>query len=99
MNLVAKEYVASQVEGDGVLLLSRFAGAAESMGAATLINPYDPEDLALRIRDALQMPAEQRQENMRSLNESMHSIYDWMRDVFSEWGAITEGRNHDSSAA
>ncbi|MBA2572798.1 MAG: trehalose-6-phosphate synthase [Gemmatimonadetes bacterium] len=99
MNLVAKEYVASQVDGDGVLLLSRFAGAAESMGAATLVNPYDPEDLAQRIRDALQIPAEERRESMRSLNESMHSIYDWMRDVFSEWGRITRDKHHSSAAA
>lgn len=91
MNLVAKEYIASQVDGEGVLLLSRFAGAAESMTAATLINPYDPEDFALHIRNALELPVDQRRRNMRALNESMHSIYDWMHDVFSQWGEIAEG--------
>ena len=45
MNLVAKEFVASQGEGDGALLLSRFAGAVEEMDGAIEINPYDPEDV------------------------------------------------------
>jgi alpha,alpha-trehalose-phosphate synthase [UDP-forming] len=78
MNLVAKEFVASQADGEGVLLLSEFTGAAEEMQDALLVNPYDPEDLALRIRDALNLPAEDRRARNRRLNDSLRTIYDWM---------------------
>ena len=67
MNLVAKEYVASQTDRNGVLMLSELAGAAEEMAHAMLINPYDPEGCALRIRDALTLPAPQRAAAMDAL--------------------------------
>lgn len=87
MNLVAKEYVASQIDGNGVLLLSLFAGAAEEMTEATHINPYDPEGCALRIRDALTLPADLRKAGMRRQQESLTGIYDWMDDLFHAWGS------------
>jgi trehalose 6-phosphate synthase len=89
MNLVAKEYVASQADEHGVLLLSRFAGAAEEMKDALLINPYDPERVALQIRDALALPMEERQRMMRGLRASVRSIFDWMEGVFTAWGAVS----------
>jgi trehalose 6-phosphate synthase/phosphatase len=85
MNLVAKEFVASQVDGRGVLLLSELAGAAEEMEGANLVNPYDPEDLALKIREALNLDPEPRQRKMRELQGELRSIYDWMRDIFECW--------------
>jgi trehalose 6-phosphate synthase len=61
MNLVAKEYVAAQdAEDPGVLILSRFAGAAVECEAALLVNPYDPEAVGLTIEEALSMPLEER---------------------------------------
>jgi trehalose 6-phosphate synthase len=61
MNLVAKEYVASQDPDDpGVLILSRFAGAAMECQAALLVNPYDPEAVGSTIAQALAMPIEER---------------------------------------
>jgi trehalose 6-phosphate synthase len=68
MNLVAKEYVAAQnAEDPGVLILSRFAGAARELGAALLVNPYDPEGVAIAINRALSMPlAERRQRQERN---------------------------------
>jgi len=61
MNLVAKEYVASQNPDDpGVLILSRFAGAAEQMGEALLVNPFSREEVADAIKKALTMPLEER---------------------------------------
>ena len=61
MNLVAKEYVAAQGSEDpGVLVLSRFAGAAAELTAALLVNPYDPETVATSITHALSMPLEER---------------------------------------
>jgi trehalose 6-phosphate synthase len=63
MNLVAKEYVAAQDPDDpGVLILSRFAGAAQQLDAALLVNPYSPDDIAHNIHLALEMdPAERRE--------------------------------------
>ncbi len=61
MNLVAKEFVAAQDSDDpGVLILSRFAGAARECTAALLVNPYDPEGVAIAINRALGMPLEER---------------------------------------
>ena len=63
MNLVAKEYVAAQDPADpGVLILSRFAGAAEDMTAALLVNPYDIEEIARAIGTAFNMPIDERRE-------------------------------------
>ena len=61
MNLVAKEYVAAQDPADpGVLILSRFIGAAAEFGAALIVNPYDPEAVAAAIARALDMPRDER---------------------------------------
>jgi trehalose 6-phosphate synthase len=61
MNLVAKEYVAAQdPEDPGVLILSRFAGAAVECEAASLVNPYDPESVGSAIAQALSMPLSER---------------------------------------
>lgn len=63
MNLVAKEYVAAQdAEDPGVLILSRFAGAAAELDAALLVNPLEPEGVAAAIRRALEMPLDERRE-------------------------------------
>jgi trehalose 6-phosphate synthase len=61
MNLVAKEYVAAQdPEDPGVLILSRFAGAAVECASTLLVNPYDPEAVAGSIDQALSMPLDER---------------------------------------
>ena len=63
MNLVAKEFVAAQNSDDpGVLILSRFAGAARECSAALLVNPYDPEGVAIAINRALSMPLDERRQ-------------------------------------
>jgi trehalose 6-phosphate synthase len=63
MNLVAKEFIAAQdAEDPGVLILSRFAGAARECGAALLVNPYDPEGVAISINRALSMPLSERRQ-------------------------------------
>ena len=67
MNLVAKEYVAAQNPDDpGVLILSRFAGAARECGAALLVNPFDPEGVAIAINRALSMPLEERRQRQEA---------------------------------
>lgn len=66
MNLVAKEYIAAQDPSDpGVLVLSRFAGAAEDMTDALLVNPYDIEEMARAIGMALDMPIDERRKRHR----------------------------------
>jgi trehalose 6-phosphate synthase len=68
MNLVAKEYVASQNPDDpGVLILSRFAGAARECEQALLVNPYDPDSVAAALGRALSMPLPERRERQEAL--------------------------------
>ena len=68
MNLVAKEYVAAQDPRDpGVLILSRFAGAAQQLQDALLVNPHSPDDVSYNIRLALDMPLEERKARWEKL--------------------------------
>jgi trehalose 6-phosphate synthase len=68
MNLVAKEYVAAQdEENPGVLILSRFAGAACELDTALLVNPYDPEAVGATIARALSMPLAERRERHKKM--------------------------------
>ncbi len=67
MNLVAKEYVASQTGDPGVLVLSRFAGAAVELAEAVIVNPYDTEGTARMLADALSMPLAERQRRQAAL--------------------------------
>lgn len=86
MNLVAKEFIAAQDPADpGVLVLSRFAGAAEQLKEALLVNPYDTEGTAGAIHLALQMPLEERQQRHRALLSTIrrHDVQ-WWCDSFLE---------------
>jgi trehalose 6-phosphate synthase/phosphatase len=67
MNLVAKEFIASRIDEDGVLILSEFAGAAEELREAVLVNPYDIAGLAKAIHTALYMTEAERRHRMRRL--------------------------------
>jgi len=73
MNLVAKEYVASRPANDGVLILSEFAGAAEELTEALLVNPYDIDQIAARIEEALEMPAQERTARMSAMRAKLHA--------------------------
>ncbi len=93
MNLVAKEYVASQnPENPGVLVLSRFAGAAEELGDAVLVNPYLPDEVADGLHKALSMPADERaarhNKMFRIIEEK--SVEWWVKTFLN---ALTESRN------
>jgi trehalose 6-phosphate synthase len=81
MNLVAKEYVACQdPENPGVLILSRFAGAAVECAAALLVNPYDPEAVGTAIEQALSMPLGER----RARHDAMFQVL--MANDVKSWG-------------
>jgi trehalose 6-phosphate synthase len=74
MNLVAKEYVAAQdPENPGVLVLSRFAGAAHELDAALIVNPYDTRGMAEALNRALTMPLEERKARYAHMMERLHA--------------------------
>jgi trehalose 6-phosphate synthase/phosphatase len=79
MNLIAKEYVACKGEGDGVLVLSEFAGAAAEMGEALLINPFDEERTARVVARALTLEDEERRSRMRALHKRVirNDVFHW----------------------
>jgi trehalose 6-phosphate synthase/phosphatase len=73
MNLVAKEFVASRIDDDGVLVLSEFAGAAAELNGAVTVNPYDVDMVADEIERALAMPLDERSARMRRLRTRVHA--------------------------
>ncbi len=90
MNLVAKEFIASRSEGDGVLILSRFTGAVRELRDALIINPYDIERTAEAIRYALEMPPEERKQRMWNMRQQLlkHNIYLWAASLIRELSAV-----------
>ena len=96
MNLVAKEYVAARDDGDGVLLLSKFTGAAVELRDALLVNPYDTSGVAETIHRGLEMDRAERRQRMQRMRRQVmeHNIYRWAANVL---GALRELRleNYD----
>lgn len=98
MNLVSKEFVAAQGEpgpdgstGDGVLILSEFAGAARDLSDALIVNPYDTEEFAEAIRKAVEMPAAERRDRLARMYQQVceNSIYRWAADFLT---ALTQSK-------
>lgn len=90
MNLVAKEYVASKADLSGVLILSRFTGAARELTDAVQINPYSIEEFADAIKLSLEMPPgekRKRMENMRKIIAE-NNVYRWAGSIISELAAL-----------
>jgi len=86
MNLVAKEYIAAQDPADpGVLVLSAFAGAAEQLDSALIVNPYDVDELAEAMDRALDMPLDERQDRWRKAMESVtrQDINHWRNNLLA----------------
>ncbi len=90
MNLVAKEFVASRNHNDGVLILSRFAGASQEMKGSIVINPYDIERSADAIKTALEMPIEEQHHRMNQMRQIIvrQNIYGWASDLINTMAAI-----------
>jgi trehalose 6-phosphate synthase/phosphatase len=86
MNLVAKEFVATRVDEDGVLVLSEFAGAADELGDGLIVNPYDIDGVADAIETALAMPPEERRTRMHSLRQRVAActVHDWVSGFAAE---------------
>jgi len=85
MNLVAKEYILAQENLKGCLILSEFAGAAQQLTDALIINPYDTEQFADAICYAVEMSADDRADRMQRLRRQVeeHNIYRWAADLLS----------------
>jgi trehalose 6-phosphate synthase/phosphatase len=94
MNLVAKEYVACQRRGDGVLVLSEFAGAAAEMGEAFLVNPYDEERVAAMLERVLNLPMEERRERMGMLYRRVlrNTVFRWSERFLDLLDVAAAGR-------
>ncbi len=82
MNLVAKEFAASRVDEDGVLILSEFAGAADELTDALIVNPYDVDGTAEAIHRALTMDTAERCRRMRALRAQVmeHDVHRWAEE-------------------
>lgn len=85
MNLVAKEYLASQIDMKGALLVSEFAGAAEDIPGVTLINPYDREGSAETIKKALEADPSVKRKALKLAREYLrkNDIYKWVDDILT----------------
>ncbi len=86
MNLVSKEFVASRVDNDGVLILSRFAGSSRELSDALIINPFSIEEGAAAYHCALKMPREERQRRMAKMREAVehNNVYRWAGRFLSD---------------
>jgi trehalose 6-phosphate synthase/phosphatase len=95
MNLVAKEYVACQLGGAGVLVLSEFAGAAAGMGEALLVNPYDEQGTVATIRRALAMEEPERRDRMAALGRRVlrNNVFAWGERFLGALAEAAEGRS------
>lgn len=91
MNLVAKEFVASRTDDDGVLVLSEFAGAADELGEALLVNPYDIDAVGETIARALTMSGTERTARMRALRRRVrtNTVQAWTSHFLEELDRIS----------
>ena len=88
MNLVAKEFLASRTDEEGVLVLSEFAGAADELAEALIVNPYDIDSVAAALHQALVMEGVERRQRMRALRARVleHDVYQWASSFLEALG-------------
>ena len=101
MNLVAKEFVACQIEERGVLVLSRFTGAAEEIDGAILINPFNIDGFVEGIRRALNMSEGERRVRMHRMRTHLRArtIFDWLVNILERTESIIAEQGRETSAA
>lgn len=85
MNLVAKEFVASRMDEQGVLVLSEFTGVARELTDALLVNPFDQDQCVAAICKALEMPVEEKRRRMRQMRAVVaeNNVYRWAAKIIS----------------
>ena len=98
MNLVAKEYVASCFDEDGVLILSSFAGAAQELTDALMVNPFSTDEMANAILHAVTMTPEERHRRMRRLRTAIaeNTIYRWAAKILMTLLRMDSAESGDS---
>ncbi|MFC1910231.1 trehalose-6-phosphate synthase [Chloroflexota bacterium] len=86
MNLVAKEFVASRFDEEGVLILSKFAGASKELSDAITVNPYATDQLATAFKTATDMPKSEKHRRMKKMREVVrdNNTYKWAADIISD---------------
>ena len=100
MNLVAKEFVAAREDGRGVLVLSRFAGAAQELTGAVLVNPYDIDDAADALALALTMAYDDQERRMAGMRRHLaeHNVHRWAGRLLIDAAAVRESVAAPTSA-
>jgi trehalose-6-phosphate synthase len=90
MNLVAKEFIASRTDNEGVLILSQFAGASQELHGAVIVNPYDTEQCAEAIKTAIEMNKELQQQKMKQMKRLImrHNVYSWGASILRTMATI-----------
>ncbi len=101
MNVVAKEYVASRVDDDGVLVLSEFAGAAAELHEALAVNPYDISGTASMLAVALDMAPAERKLRMQAMRAHVrtHDVHRWAARFIDKLGRLGPAPNESISTA
>lgn len=86
MNLVAKEFIATQIENKGMLILSKMAGAAAELKEAILINPVDDAEMARAIKQALEMTSEEKQLRLEKMQKRIadYNVFRWAHDFIDQ---------------
>ncbi len=86
MNLAAKEFVAAQVDCNGVLLLAKFTGAARELTDALIINPFAPDEVAEQICEAIEMEPDEARRRMTALREQVreNNVYKWAAEIIKK---------------
>jgi trehalose 6-phosphate synthase/phosphatase len=95
MNLVAKEFAASRIDDDGVLILSEFAGASAELDGALTVNPYDVDAVVESLERALSMSPAERQARMRTLRRRViaHDVHRWSGDFLQRLASSRANRS------
>ncbi len=95
--MVAKEFVASRFDEDGVLILSPFTGASHELTQALVVNPYATDEMADAICEALIMPDDERQERMMHMRAIVreNNIYKWAARLLVE---LMQGTRYDPAS-
>ncbi len=99
MNLIAKEYVASRVDGTGVLILSEMAGAAKELSEAIIVSPTNLEELVEAIRIALTMPPEEQIKRNETMRERIriYDVHRWANDFVNSLLKVKETQERNTA--
>jgi alpha,alpha-trehalose-phosphate synthase [UDP-forming] len=94
MNLVAKEYIAAKEDLKGSLILSRFTGAAKELTEAIQINPYSIEEFAEAIKQAIEMPEEEKFKRMEAMRKIVqdNNVYKWAGNIITELTSLKKAQ-------